>query len=487
MFKVVDDFLNGITMYRLMLYVLVGLVGVAIILSFFRLLPFDPITLSLSAVFLTIVCWSANTILARIFKVPTNFESVFITALILTLILTPFNIINFFLIAIISQASKYLIAVNRKHLFNPAAFAVAISAIMLNFSASWWVGTALMVPFVFIGGILIARKLQRFNLVLSFLVIALILVLGMSLIRGDNIISAAQNIILETPMIFFAFVMLTEPLTTPPTKLKQILYGGLVGIGFWQMTPEIALLIGNIFSYIVSPKERLLLFLKEKIRLAPNIYEFIFEQSQKRKKANFLPGQYMEWTLGYPNPDSRGNRRYFTIAASPTEENLHIGVKFYPDSSTFKKKLINLSGGEKIIVGQLAGEFTLPKNSNEKFCFIAGGIGITPFRSMIKYLLDTNQKRDIILLYSNKTAEEIVYKDIFNQAFKKLGIKTVYAVTETDGYIDAKKIEQEVSDYKDRIFYISGPHSMVDVFINTLKRMGIPSNQIKVDFFPGYS
>ena len=149
-----------------------------------------------------------------------------------------------------------------------------------------------------------------------------------------------------------------------------------------------------------------------------------------------------------------------------------------------------------MMAGQLAGEFTLPKDPNKRLVFIAGGIGVTPYRSMIKYLLDLNQRRDIILLYSNKLASDIVYKDIFDMASRNLGIKTIIVLTDTTnvpkgwkgkvGYIDAKVIKEEIPDYKDRIFYLSGPHSMVDSFVDTLKEMSVPGSQIKVDFFPGY-
>ena len=83
------------------------------------------------------------------------------------------------------------------------------------------------------------------------------------------------------------------------------------------MTPEIALVLGNIFSYIVSPKIKAMLTLVGRVKQTPNTYDFIFESD---KKFSFLPGQYLEWTLGHDNTDDRGNRRYFTIASSPTEK-----------------------------------------------------------------------------------------------------------------------------------------------------------------------
>ena len=85
-----------------------------------------------------------------------------------------------------------------------------------------------------------------------------------------------------------------------------------------------------------------------------------------------------------------------------------------------------------MIAGQIAGDFTLPDDPEQKLVFIAGGIGITPFRSMLKYLLDTNQRRDIVLLYANKTANEIAYKDILSEAQTKLGIQVFYTLTDTE-------------------------------------------------------
>jgi ferredoxin-NADP reductase len=203
----------------------------------------------------------------------------------------------------------------------------------------------------------------------------------------------------------------------------------------------------------------------------------------------------MEWTLPHKGVDSRGNRRYFTIASSPTEPLIHLGVKFYPEGSSFKRALAKITTATPVIAGQLSGDFTLPEDTNKKLVFIAGGIGITPFRSMIKYSIDTNQPRQIILFYANKVLTEIAYGDVFEEA-RSIGVKTVYTLTDVEnvpqswqgkkGRITPEMIKEEVSDYQDRIFYLSGPHAMVTGFENTLKQMGIPNNRIKKDFFPGF-
>jgi ferredoxin-NADP reductase len=286
--------------------------------------------------------------------------------------------------------------------------------------------------------------------------------------------------------------MLTEPLTTPPTRILRIIYGALVGlmfapqihIGSIYTTPELALIIGNIFSYLVSPKYKLVLTLKEKIKLTDDIYDFVFVPD---KQISFTPGQYMEWTLEHPKSDDRGNRRYLSLASSPTEKEIRIGVKVGYPSSSFKRGLLALTPGQKIVAGQLIGDFALPKDPNKKLVFIAGGIGITPFRSMIKYLTDTNQRRDIVIVYSSSLSSDFVYKNVFNEAQEKLGIRTIYVDTQTQGHMDAARVAREIPDYKDRTFYISGSHGMVNSFGEILGNLHIPAGQVITDYFPGFA
>src|SRR5260370_1410080 len=120
----------------------------------------------------------------------------------------------------------------------------------------------------------------------------------------------------------------------------------------------------------------------------------------------------MEFTLAHPHSDSRGNRRYFTLASSPTENLVHLGIRFYDQGSSFKQAMFQMNGKTQFVAAQIAGDFTLPTDPSQKLVFIAGGIGITPFRSMLKYLLDTHQRRDIVMFYANRRVDEIVYKDV---------------------------------------------------------------------------
>src|SRR6266540_3218665 len=504
MISFIDRRLNQITMYRLVLYYLIFLLGVATLLAFVGILPYDPFALLFTIGVEVAICAITNAIFAKTFGVPANTESVYISALILALIISPLQSTHdlWFLgwSAVLAMASKYVLAINRKHLFNPVAFAVALTYLTINQSANWWVGDAAMLPFVLIGGILIVRKIRRFDLVSSFLLATLATILAFSLLNRENFIATMQRTILYSPLLFFAFIILTEPLTTPPTRRLQIWYGALVGVlfvpqfhlGAFYTTPELAILIGNIFSFIVSPKTTRLLTLKEKVQLAPDVYDFVFAPT---RKFAFAPGQYMEWTLGHAAPDTRGNRRYFTLASSPTENNLRLGVKFYRNSSSFKRALLSMDAHGQIVAAQLAGDFVLPDDPQQKCVFIAGGIGITPFRSMLKYLVDARQPRPIVLFYANRTVDEIVYKDVLDQAERELGIRTVYAITDTRrlppgwrgrvGYIGPQLIKDEVPDYLNCTFYLSGPPAMVEAYKQMLAELHVPRSQIKTDLFAG--
>lgn len=476
-------------MYRLVLYLLIIWLGIGVLFGALGIIPYSPVAIIFSSLLFVASCYLTNQLFSKVFSAPTNVESVYITALILALIVLPGTTLNNFffiiMVSILAMASKYLLAIEKKHLFNPAAIAVVLTALFSGMSANWRVGTISMFPFVLVGGLLIIRKIRREDMAFSFFMTAFVTILIAGIIKGSNLLTLFRTVVFETPAFFFAFVMLTEPLTAPVTKKLQIVYAAIVGfffapqihLGSLYFTPELALVIGNVFSYVVSPAEKLIMKVHEVIQTAPDTYDFIFPLDGKLA---YQPGQYMEWTLPHAKADSRGNRRYFTLASSPTEDNLRIGVKFNHPSSSFKEAL--LKGGSQIVAAQRAGEFTLPKDPNEKLVFIAGGIGITPFRSMVKYSLDKNEVRDIVLFYSVKQTGDAVYNDIFADAIRKLGIKVIIQV----GRVDKDMIEKEVSDYKERKFYLSGPHAMVEAFKTTLREMGVARGKIKEDFFPGF-
>ena len=502
--NLIDRTLNHITMYRLMLYYAAGLLAAALGLGLFGYGPVDPAPLAFSSALIIAVCWATNRLFARVLHLPVNSESAHITALILALILPPAaatdltGIAGLALASVVAIASKFLLAIRRKHIFNPVAVGVVASALILDQPATWWVGSAALAPLVVMGGLLIVRKLQRADMFGIYILANLVVTLATT--APGQLGDALIQTVAYSPLLFAGFAMLTEPLTAPQARGARIAYGAIVGalcspnlhLGTFYFTPEIALLIGNAFAYAVGPKGRFKLTLVRSEKITPGCYDFLFKAE---RALSFKPGQYLDWTLGVEQSDSRGNRRPFTIASAPNEGEVRLGVKFYDKPSAFKRALVAMKPGDTIYASQLAGDFTLPQDRNAKLAFIAGGIGVTPFRSMVQDLVDRREQRPLVVLYGNESADEIAYADVFDRAARELGVKTIYTVAKGPaerkdmraGLIDAALITREVPDYRERTFYISGPRAMVLQFRRVLKELGVSGSRIREDFFPGFA
>ena len=469
-----------------MFYFLLILFFVATLLNIMRILPYNPLDIYLSGIYLGTICNLSNYFFSKLFKAKVNFESASITALILTLIVGPSaffnNIAILTFVGAAAMASKYIFAIRKKHIFNPAAIAVFLSAVIFQIGASWWIGNIFTLPLILLGGLLILAKIKRFEILISFLAIFFAgLILNQSF--------SAQSL-LSSPIWFFAFVMLIEPLTSPSTKKLQIYFGGFVAALYFLISKfipsypyglETSLLIGNLFTLAFSPTFNMVLRFVKKEKIAKDTWRFHFKPLGK---FTFIPGQYLEWTLPHKNPDSRGIRRYFTVTSTPGEKHTAITIRASEKGSSFKSALLKMEPDMHVISSGPQGEFTLPKNKSIPLAFIAGGIGITPFVSIINHLLKLGEKRDITLFYSNKTMHDIAFKELFEKA-GKIGIKTIYIISEKGERIDKNMIKEKLPDYKKRIFYVSGPEPMVEAFKKMLS--GIKPKDIKTDYFPGYT
>lgn len=503
MIKSIDQFLNSITMYRLLLYGLLIVIGIAVIFGFTGTLDQSGVEVLISVGILCATCYYSNILLAWFYGIPVNLESSLITALILVCILPPpTTVLEGVVIAftgLVAMASKYVLTIKSKHVFNPAAIAAALVSLSGIGFTTWWIGSSTMLPFVLIYGFLVMRKIRREKLVVAFLVVALAVLLWLGFADGRTVGQVAKEAFTSWPLLFFATIMLTEPLTTPPRHRDQMVYGALAAVlmtSRWHVgqvysTPAVALVLANIYSYVVSPKQRLILTLKEKIQRSANVYDFIFSAPEALK---YKAGQYLELTFPHSHPDARGNRRYFTIASSPTEANVAFGIKFYTPSSSFKSALLQLQPGTPLLAGSVSGDFVLPADPRIKIAFLAGGIGVTPFRSMIAYLNDTGEHRDLTMLYAINETTDTVYADVFDRA-KQVGVKTVYIVRNENlpaswpgrsGVVTSQVIQEEIPDYSERLFYIAGANIFVEASKKALKELGVSKYQIITDYFPGY-
>jgi len=203
----------------------------------------------------------------------------------------------------------------------------------------------------------------------------------------------------------------------------------------------------------------------------------------------YLPGQYIIVQLDIKH---QSVQKAFSLSSSPTEtEFIEFTKKF--TGHEFSEGLKALQVGDSLNVDGPFGYFTLKENEN-KIVMLAGGIGVTPFRSMIQYCVDKGIDNDIVMIYSNKTEDDIIFRDDFQEMMTKHpNFSIVLTCTRpTDnwtsicGRIDRNMIEREVPDFNERMFYVCGPPVMVESMRELLRSMDIPDNMILFEDFFGY-
>lgn len=219
---------------------------------------------------------------------------------------------------------------------------------------------------------------------------------------------------------------------------------------------------------------------------ASNITTFFFKPE---KPIQYTAGQFIELTIKHDNPDERGTDHWFTLSSSPTQDLLTITTKFADKSSTFKKALRKLKVGDEIKMSEPMGDFVLPKLVQTPLVFVAAGIGITPFHSILSWLADTRESRPIKLLYSVRNEDEIIFQPTFDAA----KVQPTIVVSNPSaawggerGRITAEMILGLEKPSDDTLIYVSGPEPMVETLEKDLKKAGIKGRQLVLDFFPNY-
>ena len=212
-----------------------------------------------------------------------------------------------------------------------------------------------------------------------------------------------------------------------------------------------------------------------------------------KEEVDFKPGQFFFVTIKIEGME---RTKHFSFSNSPTEKGYVEFTKRITESP-FSKTLDRLKAGDWAKLRMPYGSFTF-EGEYEKIAFLSGGIGITPIRSICKFVTDKGLPTDIVLLYGNNKEEDIIFRqDLDEMQSVNKSIHVVYTLTSPDvdqqlwqgrtGYVDDKMIKEEISDFNERTFYICGPPGMVESLINILKnRLGIPEDKIKIENFAGY-
>lgn len=495
-----DFWLSKVTMYRLVTLCLGALLSISLLLTLTGYFAFSPASLLLSIGVLVAAVYGSGRLFGWLFGVRPHGESSIITAFILACLFVPpeLSIVAFAklaLIGVFASATKYILAVRGKHVFNPAASAALIAAITGVGFAGWWVATPALLPAVMIAAILILYKTRRLQMGLLFVGLATLFIAIQSVLLGLAVWQGIWLALASYPLVFFAGVMLSEPLTQPPRRWQQLTLAVAIAVIMMipfhtpsiSMSPELALIIANAVAWFWGARRAIKLKLVEKIQLTPSSYEFVFAGN-----VPFTAGQYLEFTLPHKKADSRGIRRVFTIATNPEDTHIRFGVKFYDRPSTFKQALRDLKPGMSIPVTRIAGDFILPSDHNQPLLFVAGGIGITPFISFARHSMKAGEKRDVILLYAVATPAEIAYKDVL----EKSGIKIIIVVPGGKAdvpatwevidapFVSGELLQKQIADLTSREVYISGAPLMVNAVTRAAKKLG--AKKVKTDHFTGY-
>ncbi len=232
----------------------------------------------------------------------------------------------------------------------------------------------------------------------------------------------------------------------------------------------------------------------KKVQLASDTFSFYFDRT--KRNFDFLPGQYIKMALDIKNPDDRGNSRFFTISSSPLEKD-YIVITTKIIKSSFKKRLARLSSLEKVKFYGPIGGFVLNEKTKEDLVFLAGGIGVTPFHSMITYASSKKLTIPITLFVSfSKTEEAVFYKELGEVASKNSNIKIVYTISQPQtawsnwdgetGRISMDLIRKYRRDILNPLYYIAGPAKMVSAMEEMIRDMGVGDGHIFIENFPGY-
>lgn len=207
----------------------------------------------------------------------------------------------------------------------------------------------------------------------------------------------------------------------------------------------------------------------------------------------YRPGNYFWVELpDRGHQDEKGLRRHISFVTSPTEQGV-VGLATRLRDSAFKRTLAELEVGDEVEVEEPKGSFALPEDTSADYVFVAGGIGITVFRSMLRYIADTGAPYRVMLVYSNPNRGATAFLDELEELARRIeGMRIVLTMTddpEWDG--DTRRLTAEVLDelvggLEGKTFLIAGPPAMVEDVSGSLLEAGVAEDVILSNTFSGY-
>jgi ferredoxin-NADP reductase len=231
---------------------------------------------------------------------------------------------------------------------------------------------------------------------------------------------------------------------------------------------------------------------KEKREVAKGTLMVTFDL--QGEEVDFRPGQYFHVTLlDPPYEDERGPRRHITVVTSPNDRGT-LGLATRLRDSAFKKGLQELEVGDEVDVEPPKGKFMLPEDTSRPFVFVAGGIGITVFWSMLQYIEEKSLPHQVTLIYSNRTQEETAFfEELRGYEQRNPNFRLVLTMTDDPDWdgesrrIDAQFFRDHLGDDLDEYtFMVAGPPDMVEAMKEALAAAGVAEDNVLAQNFSGY-
>ena len=216
----------------------------------------------------------------------------------------------------------------------------------------------------------------------------------------------------------------------------------------------------------------------------------------KPEDFEFQAGQFFNFTLLSPDEtDLEGNTRALSIASAPHDRNLMVAMRFR--TTAFKRTLNSLPLGTELLLQGPYGSMTLPRNTTRPAVLVAGGIGITPFRSLIRNAAESRSPRRLFLFYSVRVPEEAAFLDELREMEQcKMPYKFICTVTQPEksrmawrgetGRISIELLSKWIPDLSVPIYSIAGPPGMVTGVRRMLIGAGVAEEDIRAEEFCGY-
>jgi ferredoxin-NADP reductase len=207
----------------------------------------------------------------------------------------------------------------------------------------------------------------------------------------------------------------------------------------------------------------------------------------------YRPGAYFWVELpDRGHDDEKGLRRHISLATSPTERGV-VGLATRLRDSAFKRTLAELEVGDEVEVEEPKGSFLLPEDTSAEYVFVAGGIGITVFRSMLRYIADTGAPYRVTLVYSNRDSASTAFLDELSELEARIdGLRVVLTMTDDPDWegetrhLDADVLAELVGGLEGKRFLVAGPPAMAEAVAGSLRSAGLPEDRVLADTFSGY-